>query len=307
MVVRATVVVFTVNALGLSTGCLPTPGPFEPGTVDTADRSSPDADGDGFTLDAGDCDDGDPEVYPGAAEVCDGLDNDCDGLVDDEDDVVEGTTTIWYEDGDGDGFGTSDVTTEACDVPSGYVDNDRDCDDADTNLGDVDNDLDCDGWSTETDCDDDDASQNYDDMDADGYSTCDDDCNDSDDLINPGAEDGLLTDHDCDGEFTSHDLSLSDYTFLGEDSGQYLGRSVAAAGDVDGDGLADLLIGSHRNDENGENTGKVYLIMGASLGESPVIDLSLADYVFLGETALTMRGGRYRQQVMWMAMVWTIF
>ena len=30
----------------------------------------------------GDCDDEDPEIYPGAVEVCDSADNDCDGLVD---------------------------------------------------------------------------------------------------------------------------------------------------------------------------------------------------------------------------------
>jgi hypothetical protein len=32
-----------------------------------------------------DCDDGDPNVYPGALEVCDGVDNDCDGACDDVD------------------------------------------------------------------------------------------------------------------------------------------------------------------------------------------------------------------------------
>jgi hypothetical protein len=40
-----------------------------------------DADGDGFTVCEGDCDDDDNTVYPGAPELCDGEDNDCDGAV----------------------------------------------------------------------------------------------------------------------------------------------------------------------------------------------------------------------------------
>lgn len=40
-----------------------------------------DHDGDGFSGDAGDCDDSDPDVYPGAPEIDVGVDNDCDGEV----------------------------------------------------------------------------------------------------------------------------------------------------------------------------------------------------------------------------------
>ncbi|HEV8199322.1 MAG TPA: putative metal-binding motif-containing protein [Candidatus Polarisedimenticolia bacterium] len=43
-----------------------------------------DADGDGVTTcdDLWDCDDSNPNAYPGNTEVCDGIDNDCDGEVD---------------------------------------------------------------------------------------------------------------------------------------------------------------------------------------------------------------------------------
>ncbi len=50
---------------------------------DDDDSSGPvDEDGDGWTVDGGDCDDGDPEVYPGARELCDLEDSDCDGAAD---------------------------------------------------------------------------------------------------------------------------------------------------------------------------------------------------------------------------------
>lgn len=44
--------------------------------------SAADGDGDGFSGCAGDCDDANPGVHPGAAEVCNGRDDDCDGSVD---------------------------------------------------------------------------------------------------------------------------------------------------------------------------------------------------------------------------------
>jgi len=45
----------------------------------------------GYAPDAGDCDEGDDAVNPGADELCDGIDNDCDGDTD-EDDAVDALT-----------------------------------------------------------------------------------------------------------------------------------------------------------------------------------------------------------------------
>ena len=52
-----------------------------------------DVDGDGIAACEGDCDDADPEAFPGAPEQCNGRDDDCDGVIDEDADV----------DGDGDG------------------------------------------------------------------------------------------------------------------------------------------------------------------------------------------------------------
>ncbi|MCK6519799.1 putative metal-binding motif-containing protein, partial [Myxococcota bacterium] len=59
-----------------------------------------------------------------STEVCNGSDDDCDGAVD------ESVATIFYRDGDGDGYGSAIESLRACSLPSGYVTNNLDCDDA---------------------------------------------------------------------------------------------------------------------------------------------------------------------------------
>ena len=85
-----------------------------------------DADGDGESLCDGDCDDAAPSVHTSASEYCDAIDNDCDGDVDEW--ALDGTN--WYQDADGDGYGTVLVSLVDCDQPTGFVSLSGDCNDA---------------------------------------------------------------------------------------------------------------------------------------------------------------------------------
>jgi hypothetical protein len=55
-------------------------------------------------------------------------------------------------------------------------------------------------------------------------------------------------------------LSKADASFIGENTSDMAGWSVANAGDVNGDGVNDILIGALFNDENHNDSGQVYLI-----------------------------------------------
>jgi hypothetical protein len=80
------------------------------------------------------------------------------------------------------------------------------------------------------------------------------------------------------------DLSNADASFRGEDSYDYSGVSVASAGDVNGDGYADFLIGADGDDDGGGNAGQTYLILGHAAADWGMnFDLSNADASFWGE------------------------
>jgi len=230
---------------------------------DVADQGTwyADVDGDGFgdasaptttcwqpsstVADDTDCDDGDASAWPGAPEVCDGDDEDCDTLVDDDDpDLTDATT--WYLDVDGDGFGQSAFTVEACEAPSGYVSNDLDCDDAHGEANPVGTEV-CDGLDNDCDGDVDDGASDFDtfysDTDGDGYGDPDStveacsaptgtvadgtDCDDDETAVNPGAEevcDG--EDNDCDGDVDGGATDAG--TWYADSDGDGYGDSGAA-------------------------------------------------------------------------------
>ncbi len=202
----------------------------------------------GYVTDATDCDDSDAGVHPGADEACNGLDDDCDGLTDDEDPDVQ--YLDFYADADGDGWGDDDHPTQACEAPSGLIEQGGDCDDGDASVNPEATEL-CDG--IDNDCDDDvdeddaeDASTWYADADGDGYGAsasstqaCEQpsgyvdnsgDCDDSEPLAWTGATeacDGV--DNDCDG-LVDDDDTVFDPTDWYPD------------GDGDGYGVADGVI-----------------------------------------------------------------
>ena len=60
----------------------------------------------------------------------------------------------------------------------------------------------------------------------------------------------------------------------GLDGNDQLGKSVSNAGDVNGDGYGDILIGAPGTDHNGSYSGSVYVVFGKSTGFSATLDLA---------------------------------
>jgi hypothetical protein len=178
-----------------------------------------DSDGDGFSHEE-DCNDSEPAINPDATEVCDGVDNDCSGAIDD------GVLSVFYADGDGDGYGDPAISVEACEAPAGFVTDDTDCTDS--------SDYNCDGLSDDADDSIDASTQTgwYGDGDGDGYGDaagaatlqCEapsgtvadhTDCDDTSADVNPAAAevcDEADVDEDCSGAADDADPGVTDPT-----------------------------------------------------------------------------------------------
>ncbi|TNE92157.1 MAG: hypothetical protein EP330_03110, partial [Deltaproteobacteria bacterium] len=143
-----------------------------------------DDDGDGETTCAGDCDD-DPAACGDQCNTgitldgCDDYDNDCDTATDEDP-----GSTVWYLDGDGDGWVESLSGIGQCDSPGANYTTRR---------------------SSQVDCNDGDAALNHDDDDSDGVSTCAGDCDDDPAACGADCSPNLSVDacddynNDCDG------------------------------------------------------------------------------------------------------------
>ena len=55
------------------------------------------------------------------------------------------------------------------------------------------------------------------------------------------------------------------------------GYSVASAGDVNGDGFADIIVGAYGADPNGDDSGASYVVFGKASGFAANLDLSTLD------------------------------
>jgi len=82
------------------------------------------------------------------------------------------------------------------------------------------------------------------------------------------------------------------FRILGEDSSGEFGLSVSSAGDFNGDGIADLIIGAPHANGDSVDSGKSYLVFGRSSGFPASLPLSTLD----GSNGLRLIGASLRDE-----------
>ena len=214
----------------------------------------------GFVSDSTDCNDTNDLIYPTATDICNAIDDNCNGLIDE--DVIFAT---YYADIDADGFGDISNDSISCFELAGYVIDNTDCNDLNAAFNPL---------ATEI-CNDIDDNCNlaidegltvntfYVDADADNFGNADifiiscleiiagyvfdsTDCNDTNNLIYPGAiEICDYLDNDCDG-IIDDNLSYI-HSFEDADSDNY--------GNIDVDSLScEIPDGFVENDSDCDDT-----------------------------------------------------
>lgn len=95
------------------------------------------------------------------------------------------------------------------------------------------------------------------------------------------------------GERGTRSIADADVLIAGEAEGDSMGHSVNWAGDVDGDGIADMVTGSHIHSTSGFSSGRTYLMLSGKLERGEDMTLpDAADYIWDGEDAEDQGGKR---------------
>jgi hypothetical protein len=76
------------------------------------------------------------------------------------------------------------------------------------------------------------------------------------------------------------------FQISGEAAGDISGQSVSSAGDINGDGFDDFIIGASGADPNGNQSGASYVVYGRAGGFDANLDLSSLDGTTVSRSAV---------------------